>query len=65
MRYASVPSVLLCALTLAVSLNAATRSVTFQQGLNGYTSMQDAELRDPSRNWFGGPVDTLLEVSEF
>lgn len=58
------------AIALAISAllacaTAATRSDTLQEGYNGYAGTRDAELRDPSRNWWGGPVDSLLEVSEY
>jgi hypothetical protein len=49
---------------LASVLLAQPQTLVMQNGLTGYSGCVDKELRDPSRNYSGGPKDTILEVSE-
>ena len=48
----------------AMMLNAQTETVVLQQGLNDYTGCNDKELRNPAKNYFHGPEDRVLVVSE-
>lgn len=50
--------------TAVIMLNAQTRTVILQQGLDGYTGCEDKELRDPKRNYFSGPEEDILVLSE-
>jgi len=48
----------------AMMLNAQTQTVILQQGLNSYTGCEDKELRDPRKNYFNGPDEQILVLSE-
>ena len=50
--------------TTAMILRAQTQTIVLQQGLNGYTGCDDKELRDPRRNYFSGPDEEILVLSE-
>ena len=49
---------------VAMMLNAQTQTVILQQGVDGYTGCEDKELRDPQRNYFNGPDEQVLVLSE-
>ena len=41
-----------------------TKTITLQQGLDGYSGCTDKELRDPARNYGKGPTETTLLVND-
>ena len=51
-------------ITTVMMINAQTKTVVLQQGLNGYTGCQDKELRNPAKSYFRGPEDRVLVLSE-
>lgn len=51
--------------TVVVLITAQSETVVLQQGLDGYTGCEDQELRDPARNYFGGPDEEILVLSEW
>jgi hypothetical protein len=54
----------LIALAMAAAVFAQTKTSTLQQGLDGYGGCVDRELRNPETNYFSGPKDDSLLVSE-
>lgn len=50
--------------TTAIMLNAQTDTVILQQDLDEYTGCKDKELRNEERNYFRGPEDRVLVISE-
>lgn len=50
--------------SIAMMLKAQTQTIVLQQGLNNYTGCEDKELRDPGRNYFSGPDEQILVLSE-
>ena len=61
--HAGIMAVVLVALTS--SSFAQSQTVTFQQGLNGYSGCADKELRDPDRNYGSGPKEDILLINEY
>ena len=51
--------------TLLTSVMAQIKTITFQQGLNGYTGCADKELRNPETNYGKGPKEDSLLISEY
>ena len=49
---------------LVASGFAQTKTITLQQGLNGYSGCTDKELRDPETNYGKGPKEDSLLISE-
>ncbi|MBN1309277.1 MAG: hypothetical protein JXA18_15240 [Chitinispirillaceae bacterium] len=47
------------------SASAETKTVIFQQGLDGYDGCTDKELRDPAKNYGSGPKETELLLNGY
>jgi hypothetical protein len=43
---------------------ATSKTIIFQQGLDGYNGCSDNELRSHAQNYEDGPVDSVMEISE-
>jgi hypothetical protein len=44
---------------------AQSKTVTFQQGLDGYGGCVDKELRNPEKNYGKGPTESSLLINEY
>jgi len=59
-----------CIVLLAVawcfsSVSAQSKTVTLQQGLDGYSGCEDKELRNTEKNFGSGPKETNLLINEY
>jgi hypothetical protein len=54
----------LMAAMLVCGACAQSQTIALQQGINGYQGCTDRELRNPETNYFAGPKDDSLLVSE-